>query len=610
MCLIKKLLIPILLIPILSVTLSAQDIHTAVKARDINAVRILLKKYPKLAISQNATGDTPLHLAAESGHDEIAGLLISMTANVNIKNKRGLTPLFFAAFYGRKNIAKMLLAKGADTDIKSDIGMYPIHYAVYANRVGVLELLIEYGADMNLEDEDCRTPLELALFQGHKSVIDILLRNKAKIRVRTKSDGIQDLHAAVRIGHSALFKKIVQLGVDIHSKDFMHRTLLHNAAAGGMVNIGTDLLQKGKKINVRDVYGSTPLHEAAHNGHKETVVLLISKGADINCKRPDGATPLYLAKKAGHKEIVSLLKARGAVDTPLRFPGLTGDYLGQKPPGKKAELFAPGLLSTGVIEVFNETRCSPKKLVFSRVHPDSPRTNPVYYPELITELKKGKWTTPSLAPQFRSPNDPNLSLTPDENIIYTALHRSQDGKKVSPWGFNLWVGRKTVEGSYKLRMLKPPINTPKHDSWPSATRDGTIYFYSDREDGLGGCDIYRTRLKNGNYSEVENLGPPINTKSTENDPFIARDESYLVFHTAARGGYGGGDLFVAFRKPDGSWSNPINLGKGVNTSSEDNRPMLTSDGKYLFFVREIYGNFDVYWVSTKIIEEKKPDELK
>ncbi len=154
--------------------------------------------------------------------------------------------------------------------------------------------------------------------------------------------------------------------------------------------------------------------------------------------------------------------------------------------------------------------------------------------------------------------------------------------------------------------MEYPVNTEDHDSYPSLTRDGTIYFFSRRPGGLGESDIYRSRLVNGKYLKAENLGTVINTEEHEWDPFIAPDESFLVFCSTKAGGYGRDDLYISFREGDGSWTKPVNMGENFNSPGLDNRPSITPDGKFLFYVTAKSGNRDIYWVDARIIEDLKP----
>jgi Tol biopolymer transport system component len=72
---------------------------------------------------------------------------------------------------------------------------------------------------------------------------------------------------------------------------------------------------------------------------------------------------------------------------------------------------------------------------------------------------------------------------------------------------------------------------------------------------------------------------------------------------------GRGDLYISFKKKDSSWTPLKNMGKEINSEYTDYCPMLSPDGKYLFFTSTRTGNGDIYWVDAKIIEDLKPKEL-
>jgi hypothetical protein len=133
---------------------------------------------------------------------------------------------------------------------------------------------------------------------------------------------------------------------------------------------------------------------------------------------------------------------------------------------------------------------------------------------------------------------------------------------------------------------------------------------------------------------MEKLGDSINTEEFyEEDLFIAPDESYLMF-CRRDDGFGSWDIFISFRKEDGSWTKAKNMGEPINTSASEVYPFVTSDGKYLFFssrrtthknfsatpltyeekIRILNspgnGNQDIYWVSAQIIGDMQQKILK
>lgn len=162
-------------------------------------------------------------------------------------------------------------------------------------------------------------------------------------------------------------------------------------------------------------------------------------------------------------------------------------------------------------------------------------------------------------------------------------------------------------------MFGRSINTERYyENYPAVTEDGTIYYMSRREDGIGRTDVYRSRNLDGKYGVAENVGSPVNTEESDIDPFVAPDESYLIVCQNRDDSIGEFDLYIYFHKSDGSWTEPFNMGEGVNSPSFEARPYVTPDGKYLFFTSNRPDNEHtgrIYWVDAKIIEELKPDEL-
>jgi hypothetical protein len=78
---------------------------------------------------------------------------------------------------------------------------------------------------------------------------------------------------------------------------------------------------------------------------------------------------------------------------------------------------------------------------------------------------------------------------------------------------------------------------------------------------------------------------------------VARDESFIVFGSPHRGGFGGGDLFISFRESDGPWSDPKNLGATINTPGYEFGPYVTNDRRFLFYSSSSdFTRVDIYWI--------------
>jgi len=279
-------------------------------------------------------------------------------------------------------------------------------------------------------------------------------------------------------------------------------------------------------------------------------------------------------------------------------------YLGLTPPLDEAEVFAPGIVTTGARGIMSGALDGGRRLIFERLPPGYEDGDPT--PFHVMALVDGLWTGPTrsafpTAEWYREFSGPGA---PDEMIIARPRPKVRED---DAFLLDLWSVRQTGDGWSEPAILA--INSDRFDTWASVTADGTLYFFSSREGGYGQHDLYRSKKVKGTYTTVENLGPVINTKASELDPLVAPDESYLIFCSEARGGFGDQDLFVSFRQMDGSWGEPRNMGAGVNTAGEDMRPILSSDGNVLFFTSDVSGVMNIHWLDVRYVEQlrKEPD---
>jgi Tol biopolymer transport system component len=195
---------------------------------------------------------------------------------------------------------------------------------------------------------------------------------------------------------------------------------------------------------------------------------------------------------------------------------------------------------------------------------------------------------------------------------------------------DLWLVERTGDGTWSEPVNLETVNSESAEFYPTLTADGTLYFVSRREGGLGGSDIYRARLVDGQYATPENVGPALNTPGFEGDTFVAPDESYIILNSRGHDpGPGGGSLFISYRGENGAWSPPRNLGEVMNADRSDFCPMMSPDGQYFFFSsarprfggtdglitwnalndaqsRPENGSTDVYWMDAGFIEKLRP----
>jgi len=165
--------------------------------------------------------------------------------------------------------------------------------------------------------------------------------------------------------------------------------------------------------------------------------------------------------------------------------------------------------------------------------------------------------------------------------------------------YDLYISYWTADGWSEPENMGPNINTPYWESSPSLSPDRRfLYFSSNRPDGYGGMDLYvSTRQPNGKWGPAVNMGPDINTVGNELAPFIHVDNQTLYFTSDGLPGYGGSDLFVIRKKPDGTWSIPENLGYPINTIENEGSLAVSADGLTAYYASDrsdTRGELDLY----------------
>jgi len=374
------------------------------------------------------------------------------------------------------------------------------------------------------------------------------------------------------------------------------RVPMHAAARGGSVPIGQELLARGAGIDEKNLYGITPLHVAAENGRGSFVEFLLRNGASLEEPSVMGMTALHFARENGHDGVAARLLEFGAIDAAPVFPELRGPWMGQPEPGDSPERFALGIVSGHSFD----SEHSPAAF--------SPDGTEVYWtrafrgPISYSRLEDGRWTAPSPAPFVSEHGEGEPIFSPDGQRLYFLSMRplepgAEGGKE------NIWYVDREGDTWSEAKPLDAVVNEFDHHWLFSVSAYGTLYFSSIREDGYGGRDLFRAKRVDGVYRSPENLGSVVNTEGTDHTPFIAPDESYLLFSSSGHDDDPGDfRFFISYRTPEGGWSPPQALDRITQEVEQPLCPLVTSDGRFLFFI----GSGDIWWTRADFIEEMRP----
>ena len=281
------------------------------------------------------------------------------------------------------------------------------------------------------------------------------------------------------------------------------------------------------------------------------------------------------------------------------FPVLRGLYMSQKPPGKTPEIFAPGIISTDESEGSSGFARNGMVFIFQRFIDRKCHT-------YIMSRQGDLWSKPELVPFWKQLiHNGDFVISPDDITMLDQVKQDHSGQLES----NIWEVKLEEDGWGPRSALPAPINTIYDESFASRASNGNLYFFSRRPGGVGESDLYMAEYQTDGYSKPINL-KELNTQFHEWDPYVAPDESFLIFCSTKPGGEGQDDLYISFRDSKNRWTTPVTMGKQINSQRSENRPYITNDGRFLFYTSSSRGNRDIYWVDAKIIEEIKPKELK
>jgi outer membrane protein OmpA-like peptidoglycan-associated protein len=190
----------------------------------------------------------------------------------------------------------------------------------------------------------------------------------------------------------------------------------------------------------------------------------------------------------------------------------------------------------------------------------------------------------------RSEYYPSVTVT-DSLLVYTRRTGDQREDFMQSSITNKRFGKAAlIEGDINIEPLKGAITVSQDGEW-------LLFAGNLSGPGLGGYDIYLSQYTPQGWSEPQNLGNTVNTEFWESSPALSPDKRVLYFSSNRPGGYGGRDLYMSVRQPNGRWSQAVNMGPSINSAGDELAPFIHADNQTLFYTSDGlpgYGNSDLF----------------
>jgi Tol biopolymer transport system component len=284
---------------------------------------------------------------------------------------------------------------------------------------------------------------------------------------------------------------------------------------------------------------------------------------------------LSLAALAG-----SELAARQQQQNGLAHNGLASPEIEILLHADSPQVFASGIISTG--KEFGATFMPDGREVYFTRYDTEKKVNHIYRSLLLS----GNWQ-PATPLEFSTAtySDLDAELSPDGRRLFFVSTRPKPGTSVDgvKKDMDIWVVDRRGDQWNEPQWVEN-VNSVGKEGSPSVARDGTLYFFSDRDAAPNTNSIYVSKFVGAKYASPFKLPSPVNSTSSDTSPFVSSDGKTLLFYSTRPGGYGGADLYVSYASHK-RWAQPINLGAVVNTENWEYNPSVSPDGQLLYFGR-------------------------
>jgi Tol biopolymer transport system component len=206
----------------------------------------------------------------------------------------------------------------------------------------------------------------------------------------------------------------------------------------------------------------------------------------------------------------------------------------------------------------------------------------------VTHFVESTWSEPIVVKEVSSDNYSDFEplLSPDGSQLFIMSDRP--GGKGS---MDLWVSNRADNGWSTPVNLEGPFNTPYMDHCIYFTGENweIAYWTSTRPGGYGANDIWSSKKVNGVWQDAVNLGPNVNSEFDEHHSLPSEDGRSLYITATLEEGFGGEDIYVSHLASDGTWTELVNLGPEINTETSDRCPAFSPDFSLFYFDSERSG---------------------
>lgn len=276
-------------------------LHYTVKFNCFEVARILLSHNANVDI-KNSNGDTPLMLACKMGLDNFIKLFLRYNANIDEKNSFGETSLQMAILNGNIDIIKFLINEKANIKTLTYSNRGIAHYAVKSGKLDVLKYIVDKcNCDVNCIDGAGNSLLHYAVNINNYEIVDFLIKRNACIHIRN----IQyetPLFFAVQKSSISIIDYLIDLGAVIDIVNLFDESLLDVARE----DVRQYIESLKYNISFQDRYNKYPLHFAVLMDDADQVSFLLENGQKANKKDAYGKTAIDYAVESKNTRIMRL----------------------------------------------------------------------------------------------------------------------------------------------------------------------------------------------------------------------------------------------------------------------------------------------------------------